>query len=158
MYAPEGRYEMDKDQYYLVKAEVLPDVFLKVMQVNELLSSGKAKSINDAVKQTGLSRTAFYKYRDAVLPFYESSKGQVLSLVFLTEDFPGVLSGIIDCLAQAKVNVLTINQNYPINGLADISVVADTSACEIEIAQLMQQLGRIRGVREQNVLARGSAT
>ena len=65
--------------------------------------------------------------------------------------------GIIDCLAKAKVNILTINQNYPINGLADISVVADTSSCTIEISQLMMQLARIRGVREQNVLARGKA-
>lgn len=147
---------MDKDLYYLVKASVLPDVFIKVMRVKELLSSGKAKSINEAVNKVELSRSAFYKYRDAILPFYESSAGQVLSLVFLTEDFPGVLSGIIDCLAKAKVNVLTINQNYPINGLADISIVADTSTCTIEIAQLMQQLGRIRGVRAQNVLARGN--
>ena len=147
---------MDKDLYYLVKASVLPDVFIKVMRVKELLSSGKAKSINEAVRRVELSRSAFYKYRDAILPFYESSAGQVLSLVFLTEDFPGVLSGIIECLAKAKVNILTINQNYPINGLADISIVADTSACMIEIAQLMQQLGRIRGVRSQNVLARGN--
>lgn len=148
---------MEQDQYYLVKATVLPDVFIKVMHVKELLSSGKAKSINDAVRQAEISRSAFYKYRDAILPFYENSKGQILSLAFLTEDFPGVLSGIIDCLAKAKVNILTINQNYPINGLADISVVADTSSCTIEISQLMMQLGRIRGVREQNVLARGKA-
>ncbi len=148
---------MEQDQYYLVKATVLPEVFIKVMHVKELLSSGKAKSINDAVRQAEISRSAFYKYRDAILPFYENSKGQILSLAFLTEDFPGVLSGIIDCLAKAKVNILTINQNYPINGLADISVVADTSSCTIEISQLMMQLGRIRGVREQNVLARGKA-
>lgn len=147
---------MQDDQYYLVKASVLPEVFIKVMRVKELISSGKEKSINQAVKRADLSRSAFYKYRDAILPFYESSKGQVLSLAFLTEDFPGVLSGIIDCLAKAKVNLLTINQNYPINGLADISMVVDTSSCTIEISGLMQQLARIRGVREQNVLARGS--
>lgn len=145
---------MADDKYYLVKASVLPEVFIKVMRVKEWLSAGKAKSVNEAVHRLDLSRSAYYKYRDAILPFYESSQGQVLSLIFLTEDFPGVLSGIIDCLAQAKVNILTINQNYPINGLADISVVVDTTACTVSLDALMQATGKIRGVREQRVLAR----
>ncbi len=145
---------MANREFFLVKSDMLPDVFNKVMAVKRLLNAGKAESVNEAVQKVGLSRSAYYKYKDAVLPFYETSRGRLVTMVFVVEDFPGILSGIINCLAEAKANILTINQNSPINGLADVSVSIETDQVTQDIEHLLDDLGRIPGVRSYRILAR----
>ncbi len=141
-------------EFYLVKADVLPDVFVKVMAVKRLINSGKADSVNEACQKIGLSRSAYYKYKDAVLPFYETSRGRMVTLIFAVENFPGILSGIINALAQAQANVLTINQNIPINGLADVSISIETDQLTCDLHTLLNDLGKIPGVRSHRILAR----
>jgi len=142
------------DEYFLVKAEILPEVFLKVMSVKRLLNSGKVASVNEAVRSVGLSRSAYYKYKDSVLPFYESSKGKIVTLIIAVENFPGILSGIIQCVAYAKGNILTINQNIPINGLADVSISMETDRMSRSIDLLVADVGKIPGVRSCRIMAR----
>ncbi|MHB1485459.1 MAG: ACT domain-containing protein [Saccharofermentanales bacterium] len=145
---------MPNSDYFLVKSDVLPEVFVKVMDVKRILSSGKASSVNEAVKIVGLSRSAYYKYKDSILPFYETSRGKLVTLIFVVEDFPGILSGIINCMAVAKSNIITINQNIPINGLADVSIVFETNKMIKPLEELILELGRIPGVRSHRILAR----
>ena len=56
-----------KQKYYIVEASALPEVFLKVAEAKRLLSTGAASTVNDATRMTGISRSAFYKYRDSVM-------------------------------------------------------------------------------------------
>ena len=145
---------MHEGEFFLVKAEVLPEVFVKVMDVKRLLSAGKADSVNEAVQRVGISRSAYYKYKDSLFPFYETSRGRIVTVLFAIEDFPGILSGIINCLADAKANILTINQNIPINGLADVSVAIETDRMNTGLEALMDRIGDISGVRKQQIMAR----
>lgn len=140
--------------YFLVDSEVLPEVFTKVIEAKKLLSSGKSKTVNDAVKEVGLSRSAFYKYRDCVFPFYETSRGRVITLYFVVEDFSGILSRIINKIAQSRANIITINQNMPINGLADVTISIATAGMTMDIGQLMESISDVEGVRRQEILAR----
>ncbi len=140
--------------YFLVDSEVLPEVFSRVIEAKRLLSSGKFKTVNDAVREAGLSRSAFYKYRDCVFPFYETSRGRVITLYFVVEDFSGILSSIINKIAQSKANIITINQNMPINGLADVTISIATAGMTMDIGQLMESIGEVEGVRRQEILAR----
>jgi len=145
---------MADSEFFLVKSGMLPEVFVKVMAVKRLLNSGKADSVNDAVQKIGLSRSAYYKYKDAVLPFYETSRGRLVTLIFAVENFPGILSGIINCMARVNANILTINQNIPINGLADVSISIETDHMTVNLENLLDELGRIPGVRSYQILAR----
>lgn len=140
--------------YLLVDSTILPEVFIKVIEVKKLLGTGRFKTVNDAVKEVGLSRSAFYKYKDFVLPFYETSRGKVITLFFVVEDFSGILSSIINKIAQAKANIITINQNVPINGLADVTISIATTGMTVDIGTLMESIGEIEGVRRQEILAR----
>jgi len=140
--------------YFLVDSAILPDVFSKVIEVKKILSTGRVKTVNEAVKEVGLSRSAFYKYKDFVFPFYETSRGRVITLFFVVEDFAGILSSIINEIAKAKANIITINQNVPINGLADVTVSIATTGMTMDIGELMEQIGKIEGVRRQEILAR----
>jgi chorismate mutase len=140
--------------YFLVDRVVLPEVFSKVIEVKKILGLGRIKTVNDAVKEVGMSRSAYYKYKDFVFPFYETSRGRVITLFFVVEDFSGILSSIINRIAKAKANIITINQNVPINGLADVTISIETSGMTSEIRGLMEEIGEIEGVRRQEILAR----
>lgn len=146
---------MDKEAVYLlVDSSVLPEVFSKVMTAKKLLAADHMKTVNDAVREAGLSRSAFYKYRDFVFPFYETSRGKVITLFFVLEDFSGILSRIINKIASVKANILTINQNIPINGLADVTISIETAGMTGDIGGLMEEIGMIDGIRRQEILAR----
>jgi chorismate mutase len=140
--------------YFLVDSIVLPEVFSKVIEVKKILGLGRIKTVNDAVKEVGMSRSAYYKYKDFIFPFYETSRGRVITLFFVVEDFSGILSSIINKIAKAKANIITINQNVPINGLADVTISIETSGMTGEIRELMEEIGEIEGVRRQEILAR----
>ena len=62
-------YGLEK-RFLLVDAAVLPEVFLRVLEAKELLASRRARNISSAVKMAGLSRSAFYKYKDCVQPYH----------------------------------------------------------------------------------------
>ena len=141
-------------EYLLVRKDILPDVFVKVMDVKRLLNSGKSKSVNEAVQTVGLSRSAYYKYKDAVMPFYETSKGKIVTLIITVENFPGILAKIIQVVAKVKGNILTINQNIPLNGLADVTISLETDLIEDPLDILLHDIERIYGVRSCRILAR----
>jgi len=146
---------MDKDStYFLVDSSVLPEVFSKVIDVKKTLSKGIIKTVNEAVREVGMSRSAYYKYKDFVFPFYETSRGKVITLFFVVEDFAGILSSIINKIANAKANILTINQNIPINSLADVTISIETAGMTKNIEELTDEIGQIEGVRRQEILAR----
>ena len=65
------RHCMVKPKYYLVERTLLPEVFQRVIEANEAIASGKAATASEAAKIAGLSRSAYYKYKDGVRPFFE---------------------------------------------------------------------------------------
>ena len=140
--------------FFLVDSVILPEVFAKVIEVKKILSLGKIKTVNDAVKEIGISRSAYYKYKDYVFPFYETSRGKVITLFFVVEDFSGILSSIINKIAAANANILTINQNIPINGLADVTVSIETFEMKDDMQFLMAEIDKVEGVRRSEILAR----
>lgn len=140
--------------YYLVNSSILPEVFNKVMQVKEILSHNPELTVNDAAKEIGISRSAYYKYKDYIFPFYETSRGRVLTLVFVVEDFSGILSNIIGKIAKAKANILTITQNIPINRLADVTISIETAGMEQDIKEMLDEINGINGVRSYKIVRR----
>lgn len=146
---------MKKDSvYFLVDSSVLPEVFSKVVEVKKILDMGVVKTVNDAVKEVGISRSAYYKYKDFIFPFYETSIGKVITLFFVLEDFAGILSEIINKIAAAKANILTINQNIPINGFADVTMSVETNNMVMSIKEMMNEISKIEGIKRQEILAR----
>lgn len=143
-----------QSQYFLVDSSVLPEVFLKVIEVKKILGRGDIRSVNDAVKEIGISRSAYYKYKDFVFPFYEITRGKVITLFIVVEDLAGILSSIIHEIANAKANILTINQNIPINGLADVTISIETAVMVKDINDMTDDILKIDGVRKLEIIAR----
>ncbi|MBO4680702.1 MAG: ACT domain-containing protein [Clostridiales bacterium] len=146
--------EQDIPEYYLVDRRVLPEVFIKVMEVKQRLNTGESVSVNEAVRKTGLSRSAYYKYKDSVMPFYEATSGKKVTLLITVENFQGILSSIITIIADSHANILTINQNIPINGLADISISIETVSMFGTVDDVMKDIAKLAGVRKCEILSR----
>ena len=140
-------------KYYIVEASALPEVFLKVAEAKRLLSTGEANTVNEATRMTGISRSAFYKYRDAVLPFQNMMTGRIITFQFMLHDQKGVLSGILNTLAEKKANIQTINSIIPTNGCALVTITAETTDLTVQLEDLLRQLGETPGVIKAEVLA-----
>ena len=142
-----------KPKYYIVEASALPEVFLKVVEAKHLLSTGKAATVNEATRMTDISRSAFYKYRDAIMPFQNMMTGRIITFQFLLYDEPGVLSAILSAFAKQGANILTINQSIPTNGCAALTISAETSDMEESLEQLLSQVSGLDGVVKFEILA-----
>ena len=139
-------------RFLLVDASVLPDVFIKVLKAKELLASGAVRNISSAVRQAGLSRSAFYKYKDCVFVHNEALDDQVITLSARLEDRPGVLSGLLNSLSEQQGNILTVNQNIPVDGVAAVSVSARLPL-PMDLEQLRQNLLSLPGVTQVDILS-----
>ena len=142
-----------KPRYYLGEESALPEVFLKVAETKRLLSTGEATTVNEATRMTDISRSAFYKYRDSVLPFQNMMTGRIITFQFLVHDEPGQLSEILTIFAAAQANIMTINSIVPTNGTAVITISASTLDLNISIEELMARLNSTRGVVKAEILA-----
>ena len=100
---------MVKPKYYLVERTLLPEVFQRVIEANEAIASGKAATASEAAKIAGLSRSAYYKYKDGVRPFFEATTDRIVTYHFMLHDQPGVLSSILGLMARSGANLLTVN-------------------------------------------------
>ena len=143
----------DKSKYYIVEASALPEVFLKVAEVKRLLSTGEAETVNDATRMTGISRSAFYKYRDAIMPFQNMMTGRIITFQFLLQDQQGVLSWILKLFAENGANIQTINSVSPSNGCAFLTITAETTNLTLSLEELLHRLEGISGVIRAEVLA-----
>ncbi len=140
--------------YYIVDKSVLPEVFIKVMEVKNLIESGREKTVKDAVSKVGISRSAFYKYRDSILPLYEHSRGKNVTFLANIDNRAGLLSAFLNAVATAGANILTINQTIPINGIASITITIETQNMNIDLAQFMDKMNAIDGIRSLKIIAR----
>lgn len=140
-------------KYYIVEASALPEVFLKVTEAKRLIATGQASTVNEATKITGISRSAFYKYRDAVQPFQKMNVSRVVTFQFVLHDEPGVLSSILAAYAQQNTNILTINSITPSNGCALVTISAETHDMTTSLEDLLRILSQTPGVIKAEVLA-----
>jgi len=140
-------------KYYIVEASALPEVFLKVAEAKRLLSTGEASTVNEATRMTDISRSAFYKYRDAVLPFQNMMTGRVVTFQLLLHDEPGLLANMLDIFPECNANILTINSIVPTNGTAVLTISAETMDLTVPLEEMLRRIRNFKGVIKAEVLA-----
>ena len=140
-------------KYFIVEAEAMPEIIRKVAQAKQLLEMGEASTVNAAAQAVGISRSAFYKYKDSVRPFNDMLHGRIVTIQVMLRDEPGVLSGVLNVFAGTGVNILTINQNIPVNGRAVVTITAETSGLQQPLEELLAEGTRTQGVLKCEILA-----
>jgi len=140
--------------FYIVEASALPDVIHRVMEAKRLLESGEEKTIQNAAFAVGISRSAFYKYKDSVFPFYENSRGRTMTMGLNLDDTTGLLSRVLNTIADHGANILTINQTIPLNRVANVTITIETGKMNNDASSLMQKLQEMKGVKTLKIIAR----
>ena len=137
---------MNDNKYLIVAANALPEVFHKVVEAKELLKQGKAKGVTEAAKIVGISRSTFYKYSDFVFTLEDGMRGNKVTVAFVLAHESGVLSHLLDSIAMHSGNVLTLSQEAPINGVANVNVTFDISDLIVSIDDLIGSFRSLKGV------------
>ena len=150
MERPDTVYSSDPEgqpRLLLVDAGAVPEVFVRVVEAKRYLQSGEAETAAEAARMAGISRSAFYKYKEAVFPYDEERAGHILTVHLLLRDRPGILSAVLTAFAEAGANILTVNQNIPAGGTAPVSVSARTDRMSLPVEAFIKQLRTVDGVR-----------
>ncbi len=136
----------NKNKYYLVESSMLPEIFIKVTEAKALLEAGEASTIAEAVAAVGISRSAFYKYKDSIWPFRDMKNDRILTFSIVLRNLKGLLSNVLSVFADSGANILTINQSMPANSTAIVTISAETTDMRISIEQLMACIRDCNGV------------
>ncbi len=137
---------MGPHKYLIVASKVLPEVFTRIIDAKELLKKGKAKNVTDAAKMVGISRSTYYKYADTVFTVEDGVGGNKATVTFALSHESGVLSHILESIAHAKGNVVTLSQEAPVNGVADVTITFDVSELCMSLDDLINQFKSVGGV------------
>lgn len=142
-----------RSQLIVVDAQILPDVFTKVLEVKKLMARKDEKSFASACKRIGISRSAYYKYKDSVFSYDELFNRKIVNLYLLLNDEPGVLSSVLIFLNSIKANIMTVNQSIPVDGAAAVNIsIRLTSEIHEELKSL-NSISDLEGVLEVKVLS-----
>lgn len=144
---------MSKKTYYIVAAEALPEIFVKVAEAKRMLQVGEAGTVGEATRLTGISRSAFYKYKDTVQPFQDMKAGHIITFYAMLRDNPGVLSNFLSIFANSGANILTINQTIPTNGCAAVTISAEASEMSEALDDMIARISGAAGVLKFEILA-----
>lgn len=140
-------------KYLIVNKKILPDVYEKVIVARNMINEGSAKGISEAVKKVGISRSTYYKYKDYVFSPSENSIGRIAVIALILKNEKRILSNVINEISKANANILTINQNIPINGKASVNLSLDVSDIEPTIEEMLSKLKNTLGVCSAKLIA-----
>lgn len=144
----------ERNDYYVVKKKAVPKVLLKVVEAKHLLDSEKVLTVQEATERAGISRSSFYKYKDDIFPFHDHSRGRTFTVMIQLDDEPGLLSGLLNCVAQYQANILTIHQAIPVNGVASVTLSIEILNTTGDVSELIDALEKTQGVHYLKILSR----
>ncbi|WP_241712423.1 ACT domain-containing protein [Sulfoacidibacillus ferrooxidans] len=146
---------MAEDSYYLIAYSHLPDVIKRTIQVADFLKRQPRSSVSDAVRAVGISRSAYYKYKDAAKPFHAVMQGQIVTIALTLKHHSGSLSEVLNTLAVQRANILTINQSLPLQGSATVILSIETRELRAELEETLQLLRGLDGVSQVMIVGQG---
>ncbi|MBQ8216728.1 MAG: ACT domain-containing protein [Oscillospiraceae bacterium] len=141
------------ENYLIIHKSILPEYYEKVLEVRRMMESGKKKDVSQCVREVGISRSTYYKYKDYILEPMALSGGRKAVLSMMLTHEPGVLSALLSCISQSGGSVLTITQSLPIHGRASVTISLDVTELASDFSNLLQMMEKIPGVEQTKLLA-----
>ena len=144
----------EKSKYFVIREKAVPEVLLKVKKEKRLLDSERVLSVQEAVDRVGISRSSYYKYQNDIFPFHDEAKGKTVTFVLQMEDEPGLLSVVLNIVAEFGANILTIHQSIPINGVASLTLSIEVLPTTGDVSFMIQKIEEQKGVHYLKILGR----
>ena len=144
----------EKTEFYIVRARAVPEVLRGVAKANQLLASGKARTVNEAAELSVISRSFYYKFKDDIEEFHDSVSGMNITLSCEISDETGILASLLGIISGCNANILTIHQSIPISGVADLSISLQIRDNTDDISQMIGKIETLSGVRRVRIMGR----
>ena len=144
----------EKTEFYIVRARAVPEVLRGVAKANELLASGKARTVNEAAELAGISRSSYYKFKDDIEEFHDRMSGMNVTLSCEINDETGILASLLGIISGCNANILTIHQSIPISGVADLSISLQIRENTEDIGVMIRKIEALGGVRKIRIMGR----
>ncbi|GEN33055.1 MULTISPECIES: ACT domain-containing protein [Aneurinibacillus] len=144
-----------EELFYLIRADILPESISKTIEAKKLLDSGEVETVNEAVERVGLSRSAYYKYKDSIFPFNSMTREVIITVSLNLEHRAGILSQVLKFVAERGGNILTINQTIPLQGMANVALSIDTGQLSLSTTDFLDELNALEGVKRAVIVGRG---
>ncbi|MFG6333414.1 MAG: ACT domain-containing protein [Lachnospiraceae bacterium] len=142
----------EKSRYFVIREKAVPEVLLKVVEAKRLLESERVLSVQEAVERVGISRSSYYKYQNDIFPFHDEAKGKTVTFVLQMEDEPGLLSLVLNIVAEFGANILTIHQSIPINGVASLTLSIEVLPTTGDVSAMIQKIEEQKSVHYLKIL------
>ena len=139
--------------YLIVHKSILPEYYEKVLECRRLMESGKVREVSQAVRQVGISRSTYYKYKDYIFEPSDMAGSRKAVYSMMLDHEPGVLSALLTQISQLKASVLTITQSLPIHNKASVTISIDITDLEVPVDRLSAILAEIPGLDNCRLLA-----
>ncbi len=141
------------DNYLIIHKSILPEYYEKVLEVRHLMESGRIKEVSQAVKQVGISRSTYYKYKDFIYEPSDLSQGRKAVISVMLAHETGVLSSLLTKISAAGASVFAITQSPPIHTMASVTITLDISSMHGSVKELIDEIGKISGAENPRILA-----
>ena len=148
----------ENSKYFVLKKKAVPEVLLKVVEAKRLLDCNPGMTVQEAADQLGISRSSFYKYKEDIFPFHDEAKGKTVTFMLQVEDEPGLLSTVLNIIAEFGANILTIHQTIPINGIATLTLSVQVLSTTGDVSAMIEKIEQQQGVRYLKILGREQKT
>lgn len=144
----------EKSKYFVIREKAVPEVLLKVVEAKRLLESERVLSVQEAAERVGISRSSYYKYQNDIFPFHDEAKGKTVTFVLQMEDEPGLLSEVLNIVAEFGANILTIHQSIPINSVASLTLSIEVLPTTGDVSAMIGKIEEQKGVHYLKILGR----
>lgn len=139
--------------YLIVERSALPDYFIKVVEARHLLESGACAQVSDAVREVGISRSTYYKYKDKIMEPSQLNIGRKASVMLTLSHEAGMLSRVLNAVSAFGANILTITQSLPVHGKASIMLTLDIAQMQAPAEHMIETMQAVKGVEKVRLLA-----
>ena len=139
--------------YLIVHKSILPDYYEKVLECRRLVESGKVRDVSSAVRQVGISRSTYYKYKDCIYEPSDLTGSRKAVFSMMLDHSPGVLSALLACISELGASVLTITQSLPIHDKASVTISLDISGVTDSMDSFFQRLASLPGLDNLRLIA-----
>ena len=139
------------NEFIIIKRDKLPQGYNEVIEAKKLINN-EGLSISEACKKVSISRSTFYKY---VNDIFETSEGigKKGKLMIKTLNHKGILSSVLNIIANHDGNILTINQDLPIKDIAYINITIELDRLDIPFLDLVGEIKLINEIKNVDILA-----
>ena len=145
-------------KFLIIDSTILPSVYEKVVEAKEMLRTGKAKGITDAVKKLGISRSTFYKYKDHVAPAFETEKDKIVVLFLVMSDDFAVFNRVLRRIVKDRNEIISLNRGIPAEKLVAVTITIKTEESLSYLQYLQETIKEMKGIQSLIFEARGELT